>query len=266
MLGKGYPLGSILGDCLPDARNKDDSWRELMKMDIRNEIPVMDTRSDSEREDDENYTPRTETRSTASSFSERPSYALRDREFDRNLYSEADEAAHPPRPESAPKIQRSLQASPQRPSFGIRVQDTRSLSSRRPASTWQVKTIHTSSVCHMVPENVFSVSPTALPQRSIDIHDLQLSSVPDEVKQARLSTLRRVERTIQARFGEKYAIGLFGSTTYGTDSEDSDLDLVLFVSPYLRYLIRRLFTDLAGSRLRKRMGPWSSATCIQDAS
>lgn len=57
-----------------------------------------------------------------------------------------------------------------------------------------------------------------------------VTNIPPEVLMARRRIVRRVERAVQAAFGEEYCIRLFGSTCYGIDSVTSDLDMVLLVS------------------------------------
>ena len=45
----------------------------------------------------------------------------------------------------------------------------------------------------------------------------------------REDAVRRVNSTLQASFGKRYSVKLFGSTVYGTDHADSDLDMAFLV-------------------------------------
>jgi len=42
-------------------------------------------------------------------------------------------------------------------------------------------------------------------------------------------TIAKVENSIRNHFGQKFRIGAFGSTEYGVDGRNSDLDLVVIV-------------------------------------
>lgn len=60
----------------------------------------------------------------------------------------------------------------------------------------------------------------------------QYTPVQHHVFQDRQRTVRSIERVIQSRFGAKYRVACFGSTCYGVDNAQSDLDLVVVVRPY----------------------------------
>ncbi|PFH51657.1 hypothetical protein AMATHDRAFT_58801 [Amanita thiersii Skay4041] len=52
-------------------------------------------------------------------------------------------------------------------------------------------------------------------------------AVPTPAAAARLETLKRVDTLIKAKFGKKYSVSMFGSSSYGVSSASSDLDLVI---------------------------------------
>lgn len=60
------------------------------------------------------------------------------------------------------------------------------------------------------------------------------ASVPPSVVNQRVKTLGRVNAAIKSTYGQQYYVQCFGSTQYGTDSPNSDLDLVVIVSPHLQ--------------------------------
>lgn len=57
--------------------------------------------------------------------------------------------------------------------------------------------------------------------------DSLLDEPSEELQQRRMSTIRRLERLVQQRWGTSYTIGLFGSVSYGVSNSDSDLDLAI---------------------------------------
>jgi len=65
----------------------------------------------------------------------------------------------------------------------------------------------------------------APPDRGGD--DFTIPRVPTKVLKARADVIRRVNSIMQATFGRRFQVTAFGSTCYGTDSTDSDLDLVM---------------------------------------
>jgi hypothetical protein len=63
----------------------------------------------------------------------------------------------------------------------------------------------------------------------------QASSADQHVREKRQRTIARVEGSIRSHFGQKYRIGAFGSTQYGVDGRNSDLDLVVIVGFFLMF-------------------------------
>lgn len=57
----------------------------------------------------------------------------------------------------------------------------------------------------------------------------QKTSSDQHVRERRQRTIARVESAIRSHFGQDFHIGAFGSTQYGVDGKDSDLDLVIIV-------------------------------------
>lgn len=54
-----------------------------------------------------------------------------------------------------------------------------------------------------------------------------MTSSDQHVRQKRQRTIANVERSIRSHFGQEFRIGAFGSTQYGVDGRNSDLDLVV---------------------------------------
>ena len=57
-----------------------------------------------------------------------------------------------------------------------------------------------------------------------------ITRVPEEVVERRLRTLWKITRLMREEFSPGLNARLFGSTCYGADSEDSELDVVVLVS------------------------------------
>ncbi|KAH9913222.1 uncharacterized protein B0H18DRAFT_1050100 [Fomitopsis serialis] len=78
---------------------------------------------------------------------------------------------------------------------------------------------------HLTKASRRSYSTRALPDRSGD--DFTIPRVPTRVLKARADVIRRINSIMQATFGRRFEVVVFGSTCYGTDSADSDLDLCM---------------------------------------
>jgi DNA polymerase sigma len=63
----------------------------------------------------------------------------------------------------------------------------------------------------------------------------QATSPDQRVRERRQRTIAKVERSIQTHFGQEFRIGAFGSTQYGVDGLNSDLDLVVIVGFFLMF-------------------------------
>jgi hypothetical protein len=62
------------------------------------------------------------------------------------------------------------------------------------------------------------------------------ATTPDQhVREKRQRTIAEVERSIQSHFGQEFRVGAFGSTQYGVDGRNSDLDLVVIVGTFLMF-------------------------------
>jgi hypothetical protein len=66
----------------------------------------------------------------------------------------------------------------------------------------------------------------------------QETSAGQHVRERRQRTIAKVERSIQSHFGQEFRIGAFGSTQYGVDGRNSDLDLVVIVGIFLMFHLR----------------------------
>ena len=64
---------------------------------------------------------------------------------------------------------------------------------------------------------------------------LKIPRIPQKVLMARADVVQRVNSVLQASFGKRYSVALFGSTVYGTDRADSDLDMVLLVGQQVSF-------------------------------
>ncbi|TFY57295.1 hypothetical protein EVJ58_g7113 [Rhodofomes roseus] len=56
---------------------------------------------------------------------------------------------------------------------------------------------------------------------------MKIPRVSTRVRKARADAVRRVNAVMQKSFGTRFEVTVFGSTLYGTDTADSDLDLVI---------------------------------------
>ena len=66
----------------------------------------------------------------------------------------------------------------------------------------------------------------------------QVTSSDQDVRARRQRTIAKVERSIRGNFGQQFRIGAFGSTQYGVDGRNSDLDLVVIVRIFLMFHFR----------------------------
>ena len=57
----------------------------------------------------------------------------------------------------------------------------------------------------------------------------QAISSDQHIREKRQRTIAKVESSIRSHFGQEFRIGAFGSTQYGVDGRNSDLDLVVIV-------------------------------------
>jgi DNA polymerase sigma len=57
----------------------------------------------------------------------------------------------------------------------------------------------------------------------------QAISSDQRLREKRQRTIAKVEGSIRSHFGQEFRIGAFGSTQYGVDGRNSDLDLVVIV-------------------------------------
>lgn len=60
----------------------------------------------------------------------------------------------------------------------------------------------------------------------------QATSSDQLLREKRQRTIAKVENSIRNRFGQEFRIGTFGSTQYGVDGRNSDLDLVVIVGSF----------------------------------
>jgi hypothetical protein len=63
----------------------------------------------------------------------------------------------------------------------------------------------------------------------------QATSSNQQVRERRQQTIAKVESSIRSYFGQEFRIGAFGSTQYGVDGQNSDLDLVVIVRIFLMF-------------------------------
>lgn len=75
----------------------------------------------------------------------------------------------------------------------------------------------------------------------------------------RINTVFRVQDVVQAAFGREYKVKPFGSTCYGADTVDSDVDLVIIVSAFVEYTCA-LSSEKVGSASSKRLCTSESKT------
>ncbi len=61
----------------------------------------------------------------------------------------------------------------------------------------------------------------------------QATSSDQHVRERRQRTIAEVESSIRSHFGQEFRIGAFGSTQYGVDGRNSDLDLVVIVGFFI---------------------------------
>lgn len=66
-----------------------------------------------------------------------------------------------------------------------------------------------------------------------DLGFTQATSADQHVRDRRQRTIAKVESSIRNHFGQEFSIGAFGSTQYGVDGRNSDLDLVVIVRIFL---------------------------------
>ena len=82
--------------------------------------------------------------------------------------------------------------------------------------------------------------------------------MPASILAKRSHTIQKVDFCIKRRFGDKYSVKPLGSSCYGADTEDSDVDLMLMVCKHCSLLVhltkvRRILTvHAAGNRSIKR--------------
>ncbi|KZT70615.1 hypothetical protein DAEQUDRAFT_178145 [Daedalea quercina L-15889] len=76
--------------------------------------------------------------------------------------------------------------------------------------------------------------------------EFTLPCIHPRVHVARADVVRRVNSVLQTSFGTRYKVEVFGSTCYGTDTLDSDLDLVLLDSKAPRGLDPAIIRDNVG--------------------
>lgn len=81
----------------------------------------------------------------------------------------------------------------------------------------------------------------------------QRSRIPPAVIEARSVVISRIQSLIQERYGKNYTVECFGSTQYGADSPDSDLDLVVVVSHVAHIMSNGLNNITSGSRKDERL-------------
>lgn len=88
----------------------------------------------------------------------------------------------------------------------------------------------------------------------------KIPSVPRKLIKMREDVVRRVNSTLQASFGKRYSVELFGSTVYGTDRADSDLDMALLVGQSSPFQMQQF--SLFGQDSAKPQGlePWAVQT------
>jgi hypothetical protein len=66
----------------------------------------------------------------------------------------------------------------------------------------------------------------------------QATSSDQHVRDRRQRTIAKVESSIRSHFGQEFRIGAFGSTQYGVDGRNSDLDLVVIVGIFFMFHLR----------------------------
>jgi hypothetical protein len=68
----------------------------------------------------------------------------------------------------------------------------------------------------------------------------QAISADQHVRERRQRTIAKVEISIRSNFGQEFSVEAFGSTRYGVDGRNSDLDLVVIVGIFLMFHLREL--------------------------
>ena len=63
----------------------------------------------------------------------------------------------------------------------------------------------------------------------------QATSSDQYAREKRQRTIAKVESSVRRHFGQAFRIGAFGSTQYGVDGRNSDLDLVVIVRIFLMF-------------------------------
>lgn len=78
--------------------------------------------------------------------------------------------------------------------------------------------------------------------------------VPPEVVKTRENLVNAVQSAIDAELGRQFKVKPFGSTIYGADTPDSDIDLVIFVRIALQF-VSWILIESQGSHVSYGPGP-----------